>query len=165
MIAALVLVALTVAPNGPAEMRAPFDPLDACKRLAAAAAVDPAGATPDERAERRARTAVLGPLISYVEKSHKVMADGRWTSTDSSNYREVVRQLVTAGTDLAVLPEEALAWQRVGLHFSINQYRMIAVRVWCGCDTAEQLLVARAQFELFRLQYNQMLRQYTPTPK
>jgi hypothetical protein len=165
MIAALVMAAMTAAPNGPMEMRSPFDPLDACKRLAAAAAVDLAGANSDERATRRARKAELDALIAYVEKSRAVMAAGGWTSAHSSNYLQVVRQLVAAGTDLAVLSEEALCWQRVGLHLSFAQYRTVAARGEAWADRPQQLNQVRTQFEFFRAEYQQALQRYIPTPK
>jgi hypothetical protein len=166
MTGALVVALTVAAPNlGLAQMRSPFDPLDACKRLAAAAAVDPAGVAPAERAARRAQKERLDSLITYTEKVHQVMAAGQWTSTDFFNYLQVMRDLVDVGTSLAVLPEEALCWQRVGLTLSFDQYRLVQGRVQAGVDPPQQLNQARAQFELFRAQYQQALLRCFPAPK
>src|SRR5262245_46765368 len=127
MIGALVLAGMMAVPNtGPADWQSA---MVLCKRLVAAAAVDPTGGTPEELAAWQARLEEFRDLQIYLVKLRTVMEIGRWTAQDSSNYRQVVRQLVTTGTGCAVLPEEVLAWQRVGLILSYEQYRMAQGRV------------------------------------
>jgi len=162
MIGMMVIFVALVAPNG--ELTGTQSALDACRRMAAAAAVDPTGATPEERAARRARLAELEALLTYIEKTHKVLAVGYWNSAYHHNYLQVTRQLVAAGADLAVLPEETLCWQRIGLTLSFNHYHLIQSQARAGVDATRELNQARTQFELFRTQYRTALAKAIPLP-
>jgi hypothetical protein len=145
--------------------------LDACKRLAAAAAVDPAGSTAQERADRRAGKAELDALIAYVEKIHALKAAGEWNSaTMEVQYLTVLRDLINTGTDLAVLPEEVLGWQRIGLVLSFNLYcqawsRVPAVDEIRPGDLRQDLAQAQRAFGQFRNGYQAALAKYAPPPR
>src|SRR5262245_55087303 len=142
MIGMLMVAGMLVGPNsGLTDGRSA---LDACKRLAAAGAVDPAGATIEERSLRQVGKRELDAQIIFVEKAHEVMRIGQWSDEAHSNYLAVIRDMVTTGTNLAVLPEEVLAWNRIGLVLSFEQYRVVAGRVQAGTAPAQQLNAARS---------------------
>ena len=154
MLSMLMVVGMLVGPNdGLYEST-----LDACKRLAAAAAVDPSGATAQERAERRAGKAELDALITFVEKMHAVKAADGWNSaTMELQYLTVIRDLVNEGTYLAVLPEEKLAWQRTGLILSFNLYCQASSRDPAADKPRpgefRQVTQVERTFERFRREY------------
>ena len=143
-------IAMAAALSGPVQVE---DPLETVRRLAAAAVAERPFRTAEERAAFVARKARFEELLIYVEKTRQVIAAGKWTSQDFFNYLQVQRDLVDAGCQLCVLPEERLCWQRVGLSVAYEGYRFTKARVAAGTDPPQQLNQARAQFELFRAQY------------
>src|SRR5581483_8805461 len=147
MIGALVLAVVGVASSpevGRTQMELAFD---ACRRLATLASIDPTGANPEERAARRSRKAELDALLIYVQKVHAVISIGRWQPQDFLNYLTVMQQLATAGTALAVLPEEALCWQRAGLNCAAAGRLFTWQRVAAGKEPLQNLHQAEAQYE------------------
>jgi len=100
-----------------------------------------------ETESRKARLAALSQFLGKFERDH------RFTSREQLNLLTDIRDLVSAGTDLAVLPEEALCWQRVGLNLSMAYYRVVVARVRSGELPPHTLDQSEAQVELFRKQY------------
>jgi hypothetical protein len=167
MIAMLMVAGMIVGPSPTLYESA----LDGCKRLAAAAGVDPSGATAQERADRKAGKAELDALIAYVEKIHALKAAGEWNSaTMEVHYITVLRDLVNTGTSLAVLPEEVLGWQRIGLVLSFNLYCQAWSRVPAVGDTRpgdlrQDLAQAERFFVASRNGYREALARYAPPPR
>jgi hypothetical protein len=160
MIVMLMVAGMTLAPN--TALADGRGALDACKRLAAAGAVEPAGATVEQRALIQPRKRELDSLIIFTARTHEVMRTGQWSDGLHQQYLTVIRDLVNAGQAVAVLPEETLAWERIGLVLSYEQYRVVAGRVQAGTAPAQQLGMARAQFERFRDRYQAALARYAP---
>jgi hypothetical protein len=161
MIGALILAVVGVVSSpevGQAQMQSAFD---ACRRLATLASIDPAGATPEERAARQARKAELDALLIYVQKIHAVISIGRWQPQDYLNYLTVQQQLATAGAALAVFPEEALCWQQAGLNCAAAGRLFTWQRVAAGKEPPQNLHQAEAQYERFRGQYKEALARCT----
>lgn len=159
-----VSIALAVVLSGPVQQAESEAALVTFHRLTAAALTRTA-ASAEERAALIPLKERLRGLLIYVEKCHQVMQIGRWTSQDYFNYLQVTRDLVDAGEQLCVFPEERLCWQRAGLNLADANYRFVRERVAAGIDPPSQLNQGRAQLELFKAQYNRTLKQLSPMPQ
>jgi hypothetical protein len=148
-----------------AVQKAPREEAAATLERLTAAALARTGRTAEERAMLVPLKARLQELQIYVWKTRELINVGRWTPQDFFNYLQVQRDLVAAGTDLCVLPEERLCWQRAGLALAYEGYRFTKARVDTGTDPPQQLNQARAQFELFKTQYERTLKECTPMPR
>jgi hypothetical protein len=156
--------AMAVALSGPPQKVESEAAMATIQRLTAAALAR-TGSTAEERALLAAMKETLQQLLIYVEKCDQVMRGGHWTSQDVFNYLQVTRDLVDAGCQLCVLPEERLCWQAAGLKLAYAHYQYMRGRLAVAKDPPAQLNSCRAQFELFKAQYDHTLKECKPMPR
>jgi hypothetical protein len=157
-------ITVTLALSGAVQMVPREEAATTLERLTAAALAR-TGRTAEEREKLTWQKARLEELQIYVWKTREVIKVGRWAPQDFFNYLQVQRDLVAAGTDLCVLPEERLCWQRAGLALAYENYRAVKARVEAGTDPPQQLNQAQAQFDLFKAQYQRALKECNPMPR
>jgi hypothetical protein len=138
--------------------------LRSLQRLAASMPAEKLGATMTEKVEYQAQKAELEALVRYLAKVQEVIAIGKGEERDLRNMILVTEQAVVAGQALALLPEEVLCWDRVGLNLAAATHRYVALKVQAGMLPAEVLGETRAAQERFKRHYRQMLAQLVANP-
>jgi len=139
---------------GQARMQAAYTTL---QRLAANVLSDKANASTQEQAEHRARKAELTAQLIYIGTTHEIMAIGNWNDPYQSNFLAVIQQTVQAGEKLALLPEEALCWERAGLDLVASHHELLQRQVAAGKASQKSLDKANVTLERFRRSYHQAL--------
>ena len=136
--------------NGNREMRVAFGTL---QRLAAAIPAERPELTAQERAEHGPAKAELEALMIYLTKVNEVMETGYWNENYHANYLTVVHQTVNAGRVFAVLPEEALCWERAGLNIAATHLRLVRQQHESGKLSKQALFLASASHQRARKSY------------
>lgn len=145
----------------PAAERAELDAAVATMRRLAESATK---VQPGDTAEVAAKRVRLAELVRAVDDVVRIdrPTGSTFNSTQFFNLVQMTRDVVVAGADLAVLPEEALCWQRVGLNFAAAHHRVVHRKVYAGLDPPQCENQSRVQVEQFRVQYQSALARCTP---
>jgi hypothetical protein len=126
-------------------------------RLAGTVPDDRPGLTAQERAEYGPRKAELVALTTYLGKVREVIEIGKFDESFRTNLLVVAQQAAFAGSILAVLPEEALCWERAGLNFAAVHRRVIQQQVVSGRLSVQELRQADEAYEFTLRRYNETL--------
>jgi hypothetical protein len=137
-----------------AEMRSAMQTFD---RLHAAIVNELPNATPQEEASRRAALAEVENLKIYFGKVAEVLDFGRWDDAYLQQTITVARQRTVACSNVAVLPEEALCWERAYLNYVAALRMQMVLRAKTGIGSAKAVDQANAAYEAARKSYAQAL--------